>query len=84
MQPDRKKIKIPADLFRRYNMEQNVLFANIVGFAISAIGVILYASGYVKGEPLFCGWRTIVGFLIVVVGSIVALALLGELDILFA
>lgn len=65
-------------------MERNVLLGYIVGIATTVIGVILYASGYVKGEPLFCGWRTIVGFLIVLVGGIVALALLGEFDILFA
>lgn len=65
-------------------MERNVLLANIVGLAISAIGVILYASGYFKGEKLFQGWRTIVGFFIALAGGIVCLVLSGQLDILFA
>ena len=62
-------------------MEQKVLLANIVGFVISAIGILLYAWSIYKDK--FGSWKTFVGFLIAVVGAIVTLALSGELNVLF-
>ena len=47
-----------------------ILAINIIGFIISAIGIFLYVRGLMKGELPFRGWRTTVGFFIVVIGTV--------------
>lgn len=62
-------------------MEQNLLLANIGGFAISAIGIFLYAYGLYKDELPFQGWRTTVGFLITMIGGLFAIVTSGALNV---
>lgn len=59
-------------------MERNILLANIVGLAISAIGVFLYAWSVYTGK--FGSWKTWVGFVIAVIGGVFTLIASGALS----
>ena len=61
-------------------MEWTILTANIVGLAISVVGILLYCYGLYKSELPFLGWRTTVGFIVAAIGGVFTLIISGALS----